>query len=103
METRAMAVAQASWLDTRRAFEGVAAEYHEANQENPILRGMRRRVLRALTREVPAGAHILDLGCGPGTDDELLGRLGYRVTAIDWAPAMVAQATSRIASAGLAS
>jgi SAM-dependent methyltransferase len=96
-----MAVAPASWLDTRRAFDGVAAAYHHANEENPILRGMRRRALRALTRHVPDGGHILDLGCGPGTDDELLGRLGYRVTAIDWAPAMVQQASARIAGAGL--
>ena len=96
-----MAVAPASWLDTRRAFDGVAAAYHHANEENPILRGMRRRALRALTRRVPDHGHILDLGCGPGTDDEILGQLGYRVTAIDWAPTMVQQARARIADARL--
>ena len=35
---------------------------------------------------------ILDLGCGPGRDDECFGARGYRVTAIDWSPAMVAEA-----------
>ena len=96
-----MAIAQASWLDTREAFDGVASVYHRANEENPILCGMRRRVLRALKRATREGGRILDLGCGPGTDDEVLGRLGYRVTAIDWAPSMVDQARARIAAAGL--
>lgn len=96
-----MALAQASWLDTREAFDGVASSYHHANEENPILRGMRRRALSALKRVTPEGGRILDLGCGPGTDDEALGRLGYRVTAIDWAPAMVTQARARVARAGV--
>ena len=38
----------------------------------------------ALERVLPAVAHLLDLGCGPGTDAEHLAANGYRVTAIDW-------------------
>jgi SAM-dependent methyltransferase len=51
---------------------------------------------------VPHGAHVLDLGCGPGGDAEHLARRGYRVTAIDWSPAMVAEARRRVRAAGVA-
>ena len=94
--------AELALLETRRAFDGVAAEYHRSNAENPTLCEMRRRVLSALMRRVPIGAHVLELGCGPGTDCEVLARSGYSVTAIDWSPAMVEEARRRIATAGLA-
>jgi SAM-dependent methyltransferase len=82
--------------DTRAAFDGVAARYHDENVDNPLLAAMRRRVVDIVLERVPRGAHILDLGCGPGTDAERLGREGYRVTAIDWSPEMVRQASGRI-------
>jgi SAM-dependent methyltransferase len=63
---------------------------------------MRRRALDALLARVPAGSTLLDLGCGPGTDAEEVARLGHRVVAIDWSPAMVAETTRRIERAGLA-
>jgi SAM-dependent methyltransferase len=60
---------------------------------------MRRRTLEAVALHVAAGSHLLDLGCGPGTDDERLAQRGYRVTAIDWSPAMVAEAIRRVRDA----
>ena len=88
-------------LDTRRAFDSVAPTYDRANAENRVICDMRRRTLLALERAVPPGSHLLDLGCGPGCDDEHLARRGYRVTAIDWSPAMVDEAARRIRAAGL--
>ena len=84
--------------DTARAFDGVAQEYHLSNVENPILRHMRGRVISVLRRHVPAGARVLDLGCGPGTDHPEMVRAGYRVTAIDVSPAMAREAAERAAS-----
>jgi SAM-dependent methyltransferase len=88
-------------LDTAEAFDGVAAGYHDSNAGNPILAAMRRRVLAAVGAHVARGSRILDLGCGPGTDDEQLARAGYEVTAIDYSRSMVEQAERRIERADL--
>jgi SAM-dependent methyltransferase len=40
---------------------------------------------------VPAGASILELGCGTGRITRQLNRLGYRVTAVDESPEMLAR------------
>jgi SAM-dependent methyltransferase len=101
MEKRAVAMTERALLDTQQAFDSVAADYDGSNTGNPILCAMRERVLSQVGRHVAAGGRILDLGCGPGADDEALGRVGYQVTAIDWSPSMVQQARVRISDAGL--
>ncbi len=50
----------------------------------PIARLLREGVM-------PAGAHIAVIGCGPGHEAFEAARLGYRVTAIDFAPEAIAQ------------
>jgi SAM-dependent methyltransferase len=94
-------IAERALLDTAEAFDGIATAYDRANSENPILAAMRQRVLATVGAHVPRGSRILDLGCGPGSDAEMLGRAGYEVTAIDWSPAMVEEATRRIDRADL--
>src|SRR4051812_29642540 len=88
-----------SLLDTQRAFDGVAADYHRSNTGSRLLCAMRARVHQTIAAQVPAGSHLLDLGCGPGADAVALGRHGYRVTAIDWSPAMVEEARRRVEDA----
>jgi SAM-dependent methyltransferase len=92
----------AALLDTQRAFDRVAATYDRSNAENTTLVEMRRRTRATFEAFVPVGARVLDLGCGPGTDDEYLARRGYRLTAIDWSPAMVDEARRRMRAAGVA-
>lgn len=86
--------------DTARAFDLVAREYDEANRANPILEHMRRRSLAMLRRHVPLGAELLDLGCGPGTDQAALLAAGYILTGIDASPEMVREARRRAAQHG---
>jgi SAM-dependent methyltransferase len=88
--------------ETRHAFDGVAPTYDGLNAANPILQGLRARTMAALCSRLPAGARLLDLGCGPGEDAESLARLGYRITAIDWSSAMAQRARDRVERAGLA-
>jgi SAM-dependent methyltransferase len=93
-----------AWLsETQLAFDSVATSYDRSNAENPILRAMRRRVMAAVVAHAPPGGHILDLGCGPGTDEETLAAAGFAVTAIDWSPAMVDETRRRVASRNLQS
>jgi SAM-dependent methyltransferase len=101
VEERAVAMTERALRDTQHAFDSVAADYDRSNTENPILCAMRERVLAEVGRRVVGGGRILDLGCGPGADDEALAKAGYRVTAIDWSPNMVEQARARMASAGV--
>jgi SAM-dependent methyltransferase len=91
-----MGVVTPALADTQRAFDGVARGYDRSNSLNPILCAMRGRVHAALAAWVPPGAHLLDLGCGPGADATDLAARGYRVTAIDWSPAMVEEARQRV-------
>lgn len=101
MEERAVAVMEQALLDTQRAFDGVASDYARSNGGNATLCAMRQRMLAAIETHVAAGGRIIDLGCGPGTDEETLARAGYSVTAIDWSPAMVDETRKRIARARL--
>lgn len=89
---------QAWAFDTARAFDGVAGDYHRTNTENPILQHMRGRSMTMLRRYVPAGADLLDLGCGPGTDHAAMVAAGYVVTGIDASPEMVREARARAAA-----
>ncbi len=102
LEERAVAVTgERPWVDdTARAFDLVALEYDQTNRANPILEHMRRRSLAMLRRYAPPGAELLDLGCGPGTDQQELVASGYCVTAIDASPVMVREARRRADAAG---
>ena len=48
----------------------------------------------------PPPAAILDIGCGTGSLSLLMAELGYQVTAIDFSPAMIAQAEAKAQAAG---
>ena len=97
-----MGLVSRALADTREAFDRVADGYDRSNRDNPILCAMRARLHRTVAAFAPTGGHLLDLGCGPGSDAVAFAAKGYRVTAVDWSPAMVEQARRRGSVEGVA-
>ncbi|MBI3536113.1 MAG: methyltransferase domain-containing protein [Chloroflexi bacterium] len=87
--------------ETARAFDRVASEYDGALGNNALVQKMRARLIEKITREVPRGARLLDLGCGTGLDALDLAQRGYAVTAIDSARGMIERTRARINKAGV--
>jgi SAM-dependent methyltransferase len=51
--------------------------------------------------DLPAGARVLDVGCGTGRHAIELARRGYRVTGVDLSAGMLGQARGKAAAAGV--
>jgi ubiquinone/menaquinone biosynthesis C-methylase UbiE len=97
-----MASIDARLLDTRGAFDSVAATYDGPQGNNALIQRLRERLWAALTDFVPPGGRLLDLGCGTGLDAACLAGRGYTVVATDWSPAMIARTRERAVAQGLA-
>lgn len=93
----------AQLLDTQHAFDSVAADYDGPRGNNELIQRMRLTLWDTVHSEVPAGARLLDLGCGTGIDAVEFVRRGFHVVATDWSPQMVERTRSRAVAAGLQS
>lgn len=80
-----------------RAFDRVAAAYAERYGGEPATRALAARLYEELERALSPGARILDVGCGPGTHALPMAQAGFRVTAVDTAPGMIAEVDRRAA------
>jgi len=94
-------ISESELLDTQRAFDRVAAGYDGPLGNNALIQRMREHMWRTLTGLFPAGARLLDVGCGTGIDAEYLASRGYTVVATDWSAQLAARTRARIAEAGL--
>ena len=84
------------------AFSRTAEAYDAFAENHPHLTRMREKVYAHVERVVPAGARILELNAGTGTDAVALARRGYRVHATDIAPGMLARLEAKVERFGLA-
>lgn len=80
-----------AWAESQRAlYDEVAAHYDEAIPAHVMAHYLAKRV--ALVRSlVPAGATVLDVGCGTGTLDAALRAAGYRLVGSDASFGMLRQ------------
>ncbi len=77
------------------AFSRTAERYDAYAQDHPHLSRLRGKVYTHLERFVPAGARILELNAGTGTDAAELARRGFSVHATDISPGMLARARDK--------
>jgi len=95
------------WEDRARRFaaegEGLAAvcSYGMPAFYNRMIHFCQRLALQPWLRVRP-GTRVLDVGCGVGRWSRMLAARGARVTGIDLSPTMVAQASRRASSQGIA-
>jgi ubiquinone/menaquinone biosynthesis C-methylase UbiE len=80
------------------AYDAIARDYDWQIEDDAW---MRQLLWRRYVEVFRSGHRVLDLGCGTGTDAVFLARQGVKVTAIDISSAMVEEARSKAARAGL--
>ena len=90
---------QGSPLAVPMPWDLVSAAY--AEEVMPIFERFARDALRIVAP--PAGSHIVDVACGPGTLAVLAAQDGHRVDALDFSPQMLAKLTARIEQLGISS
>jgi SAM-dependent methyltransferase len=79
------------FVETSAAWDLVAEDY--GTSAVPLAESFAAEALRLAA--VPRGGRIVDVACGPGTLAHLAVRQGLRVSAIDYAPVMIARLRSR--------
>src|SRR5260370_28396429 len=55
-----------------------------------------------LAGALPARGRVIDLGCGPGHHSSLLAERGFEVTGLDYSPAMLERARTKVRARALA-
>jgi SAM-dependent methyltransferase len=85
-------------LQTRDAFDSVAADYDGARGNNAPIQDMRAEMWHTLDMTLAAGSRVVDLGCGTGLDAVRMAHAGHSVTATDWSPRMIERTRRRAAA-----
>lgn len=80
------------------AYDAIARDYDRQLEHDAW---MRRMLWKRYDRVFRPGHHVIDVGCGTGTDAVFLARRGVRVTGVDASAAMIAQARARVNQHGL--
>ncbi len=89
------------YAEISRSFDRFAVRYDDIVEPNPIHAHLRRRSLDWLDEAFGPGMHVLEVGCGTGTEAVHLAARGVEVTAIDISEEMVRRAERRVRDANL--
>lgn len=82
------------WLDKSMTYSGALFDGHADRSLEDAQAAKHQRILNRLA--LPAGAHILEVGCGWGGFAEAAARRGYHVTAITLSDAQMDYAVKRL-------
>lgn len=82
--------------DTKSAFNTIAANYDSRDNQNPILKWMRKLVHVVYLKYIPTGSKILELNAGTGVDALFLAENGYSVFATDISEKMIGIIQSKV-------
>lgn len=85
-----------------RPFYGRFAWAYDVLNDRPVVAECDHIVSTLGDRRRPAGAHVLDAGCGTGRYAVELARRGYRVTGLDASPDLIAVARERPGASAVA-
>lgn len=85
--------------DLSRVYTTISSDYDRLIEEDAW---MRKVLWERYLQLFSAGQHVLDAGCGTGTDALFLAKYGRLVTGIDISPGMIDQMQARTEQAGLA-
>ena len=80
------------WTDRAPSYSQVNQEELAGCQRSNWLREISRQIQMVYPNRAPQEITVLDAGTGPGFFAVILAEAGYKVTAIDAAPAMLAEA-----------
>ena len=86
--------------ETRDAYDQLAAVWAATTDEGPFNGLLERPALRSLVPANLAGAAVLDVGCGSGTQVQWLLDQGAEATGIDLSPRMIEEARQRCRGRG---
>jgi SAM-dependent methyltransferase len=92
-----------SYATLARAFDAIAIDYDRfyGAEGNQAMGWFRSENLALLEATFPLGSSLLEIGCGTGEEALHLARAGYRITATDVSPQMVAITRRKVQAAGL--
>lgn len=71
------------------------AEFWNQSSEEMWERGSRKSIIPFLSKYIPQGSYIADLGCGDGYGSLKLNEAGYRVVGIDLSEEMIEKAKNK--------
>lgn len=87
---------------TRRSYDGIAAPYRKQFENELEDKPFDSEFIGSLAASVPAGARVVDLGCGPGQVGRYMAGRGAIVTCVDLSLEMLRQAVAAGATSGAA-
>lgn len=87
--------------NTISAFDRAAESYDVLEEQNVLLKSVRKKVWEVYLKEIQPVSNILELNCGTGTDAIFLAKNGYNIFATDGSAEMVNSLKLKIALLGL--